>query len=221
LGLQGLYKTKWQVSFLARYSRQHENETPITPTIPVAETSTKSIDLAADYHPSKQLDENLDWRVGADAHAGLFVARATVMDFGSFDVGGGAWTSARKDYAHLRIGGGALLGANKSHFPVSFLPESDDVKALAEAFNDRGLAWDLSYGGIAGYALNDKTSLNGKLLQTVPLESGLISRPALTTVMLSVSYLVGGLTPIDVGYKHTGGGGVGSHSIFLQGNFAF
>jgi hypothetical protein len=53
----------------------------------------------------------------------------------------------------------------------------------------------------------------------VPIESGF--RPTLTTFMVSVSYLVGGLTPIDIGYKHTASGDITSHSIFVQGNFGF
>jgi len=33
--------------------------------------------------------------------------------------------------------------------------------------------------------------------------------------------LVKGVTPIDVGYKYSDGGGIRGHSIFLQGHFGF
>jgi hypothetical protein len=120
----------------------------------------------------------------------------------------------------VRIGGGTLFGATSEHVPESFLPDSGDVKSLADAFNSRGIQWDLSYGVLAGYAINQRTSLNGKVLQTVPTASE-FARPTLTTVMGSLSYLVGGLTPLDIGYKHSVSGDVSSHSIFLQGNFRF
>ena len=39
--------------------------------------------------------------------------------------------------------------------------------------------------------------------------------------MGSVSYLVGGLTPVDVGYKVYTSGLMTSHSIFLQGYYGW
>jgi hypothetical protein len=219
-GIQGLYKTRWNVSFLGRFAQQHDNESPITPGIPVSETHTKATNFGADYHPSTVVNDNLDWHVGAYAHGDVFFAQATTLDFGSIDIGGGGWTSAHKDFERVRIGGGALFGGTKSHLPTSLLSNSEDARALADAFNDRAIQWDFSYGGIIGYALNDRTSLNGKALQTAPVESE-PRRPILSMLMVSLSYLVGDLTPIDVGYKYATGGGVGSHSVFLQGNFSF
>ena len=35
----------------------------------------------------------------------------------------------------------------------------------------------------------------------------------------SLSYLIGGHTPVDVGYKLSTGGGLVAHSVFLQGNY--
>jgi len=218
-GFQTLVRLPRQVTVLARYTQETENSAPIT--VPVTATSSKSINLTADYHPSIAINDEYDVRVGADAHGGIFVARASTLDFGTVDAGGGVWTSARKDFSRVRLAGGAMFGGTESHVPVGLLPEGGDAAALAEAFNSRGLQWDFSYGVVGGYALNRTTSLNGKLLQTLPADSGIAGRPALTSFMVSVSYLVGGLTPIDIGYKHTVSGDVTAHSIFFQGNFGF
>jgi hypothetical protein len=226
-GFQTLVRLPREVSIIARFAQENENESPIAGSdIPVTATSTRSINVAADYHPSRLMNQDYNWRVGVDAHTGLFFARATTMDFGTLNYGGGVWTSVQRDllsrggFRRVRIGGGTLFGATSEHVPESFLPDSGDVKSLADAFNSRGIQWDLSYGVLAGYAINQRTSLNGKVLQTVPTASE-FARPTLTTVMGSLSYLVGGLTPLDIGYKHSVSGDVSSHSIFLQGNFRF
>jgi len=219
-GFQTLVRLPRQVTLLARYTQETENETPIS--VPVTATSSKSFNLAANYHPSIAINDEYDLRVGADAHGGIFVARATMLDFGTLDAGGGVWTSARKDFSRVRVAGGAMFDGTKSHVPVGLLPNEDgDVAALADAFNSRGVQWDFSYGLVGGYALNQKTSLNGKLLQTLPANTGIAGRPTLTSVMVSVSYLVGGLTPIDIGYKRTVSGDITAHSVFFQGNFGF
>jgi len=44
-------------------------------------------------------------------------------------------------------------------------------------------------------------------------------RPPARLAMFSFSYLFGGVTPIDVGYKVSTTGGITAHSIFVQGNF--
>jgi hypothetical protein len=135
--LQGLYKIRRDISVLARYAQQNENETPSSPDVPVTATSSKSINAAVDYHPSRVINEEYDWRVGLDAHTGLFFARSTTMNFGHLDYGAGGWTSARRDFSRVRIGVGSLLGATKDRLPTSFLPDSGDVQALADAFNSR------------------------------------------------------------------------------------
>jgi hypothetical protein len=218
-GFQALIRLPRQVTVLTRYVQETQNTSPIT--VPVTPTSSRSINVEGDYHPSIVLNDQYEWRVGADAHGGIFVARATTIDFGTVDAGGGAWTSARKDFARVRIAGGAMFGGTKTHVPVGLLPDGGDAAAIADAFNSRGVQWDVTYGVVGGYALNPKASLNGKVLQTLPTDGGIAGRPNLTTFMVSVSYLVAGLTPIDIGYKHTMSGDINAHSIFFQGNFGF
>lgn len=229
-GFQALVKLPRQISLLARYAQETENDSPlddIQQRVPVTATSTKSINVAAVYHPSRLVNDEYDWRVGVDAHTGFFFAQAATLDLGSLDYGGGVWTSAQKNFLkrggfnRLHLAVGSLFGGTQSHVPLALLPSnSDDTSALAKAFNDRGVQWDVTYGIVGGYALSGRTSLNVKTIQTLPAASD-SGRPTLTTVMGSVSYLVGGLTPIDIGYKHTVSGDVTSHSVFLQGNFGF
>ena len=40
-------------------------------------------------------------------------------------------------------------------------------------------------------------------------------------VMGSLSFLVGGLTPVDVGYKISNVGDITAHSVFVQGYFGW
>ena len=55
---------------------------------------------------------------------------------------------------------------------------------------------------VGGYALTNRTSLNGKFLQTVPIGTPAAEdRAAPWLVIGSVSYLVDGHTPVDDGYK--------------------
>jgi hypothetical protein len=36
-----------------------------------------------------------------------------------------------------------------------------------------------------------------------------------------VSYLIGGLTPVDIGYKYSNSTDIRAHSIFVQGYFGW
>lgn len=215
IGVQGLYRMDGiHFSVLGRYAKQTQNETQ-----GFAATTTNSFTIATDYHPSVVVYPSLDLRVGLDARTGLLYSRASAISLGSLDFGGGVWMAARKDFSRVRIGAGGLLQGSKSYIPTWKL--GDDITFLADAVNKNPIAWDVSYGVIGGYAVTTKTSLNVKWLQTVPREPTGQDRPTSTIVMGSVSYLVGGLTPVDVGYKLYTSGGITAHSIFLQGYFGF
>jgi hypothetical protein len=99
----------------------------------------------------------------------------------------------------------------------SFLA-GDGYTFLADAIDGRGLGYDASYGTILGVVVAPRTSLNAKVIETRAV-AGDGERPASRLLLASVSHLVGGDTPIDVGYKVSTGGGLNAHSIFLQGNF--
>jgi hypothetical protein len=217
IGLQGLYRIGGaHMSLLGRYAQQNQNEQG-----PFGATTTHAVTIATDFHPSVAVNRTLDWRVGVDARTGLLFSRASNLNFGSLDFGGGVWTSARKDFSRVRIGAGGLFQGSKSYVPSAIV--GDDLEFLATAINNRDVMWDFSYGVLGGFLITERTSLNGKVLQTKPVNSAIAdARPGSTIVMASISYLVGGLTPVDVGYKvSTGGGRVTAHSIFLQGYFGF
>jgi hypothetical protein len=212
---QGLYQMPGShTSIQARMTKQNENVGALR------QTATRSYTVAADYHPSIELDAPLLVRVGLDARSGLLYSHGDTLDFGSIDVGGGVWSSVQKDFDKVRLAGAGLLQASKSFVPSGLV--GDELRLLADAVNDRGLAWDLGYGMVGGYALGSRTSLNGKFLQTVPIGSpGAEERAAPWLVIGSLSYVVGGHTPVDAGYKLSKARGLSAHSVFVQGYFGW
>jgi hypothetical protein len=215
LAFQGLYRFQGaHMSVIGRYSQQREGtQSPLT-----AAPLTQSLSLATDFHPSLSVNQAVDWRIGIDARTGVLMTWANTVRFGSIDYGGGVWTSAQKDFSRVRVGVGSLLQASKSHVPFSI---NGDLESLVDEINHKAPAWDASYGAIAGYALTKRTSLNGKVLQTQPLQDAGGFRAPTTIVMGSVSHLIGGLTPVDIGYKHTTSGAVHAHGVFVQGNYGW
>jgi hypothetical protein len=216
LAFQGMYDFEGaHLSLIGRYSQQQEGVASSTTLAP----STRSVAFASDFHPSVSLNKDLEWRVGIDARTGFLLTKASTIDFGSIDYGGGVWTSARKDFSRVRIGVGSLLQGSRSFIPFSI---DGDLQVLADGINDAPIAWDVTYGAIGGYALTEKTSLNGKLVQTRPFNSPSEAlMPNTTIVMGSISHLIAGLTPVDIGYKYTTSGGLRAHGIFVQGNYGW
>jgi hypothetical protein len=212
---QGLYQLRGgHTSIQGRVTDQHENLGTLN------QTGTRSYLVAADYHPSIEIDAPLPVRVGLDARSGLLYSHGDTLDFGSIDLGGGVWSSVQKDFDRVRVVGAGLLQASKSLVPPGLV--GDELRLLANAVNDRGLAWDLGYGVVGGYALTTRTSLNGKFLQTVPIGTPAVEdRAAPWLVIGSLSYLVGGHTPVDVGYKLSKARALSAHSLFVQGYFGW
>ena len=212
---QGLYQMDGiNTTIQGRVTQQHENVALLR------QTSTRSYTVAADYHPSIELDTPVPVRVGIDARSGLLYSHGDTLDIGSIDLGGGVWSSVQKDFDKVRVSGAGLLQATKSLVPSGLV--GDELRLLANAVNDRTLAWDVGYGVVGGYALTERTSINGKFLQTVPLGTPAFEdRPAPWLVIGSLSYLVGGHTPVDVGYKLSKAQGLRAHSVFVQGYFGW
>ena len=212
---QGLYRLEGiHMGIQGRVTEQHENLGMLR------QTSTRSFSVGADYHPSIELDAPLPVRVGVNARYGVLYAHGDTLDFGSLDLGAGVWSSVQKDFDKVRIAGAGLLQGSKSLVPTGLI--ADEMRMIADAVNDRGVAWDLAYGVVGGYALTSRTSLNGKFLHTVPLGSPLAEgRAAPWLVIAGVSHLVGGHTPVDVGYKVSRARGLEAHSVFVQGHFGF
>jgi hypothetical protein len=212
---QGLYQMDGiNTSIQGRVTTQHENLGLLR------QTSTRSYTATVDYHPSKVIDAPVPVRVGIDARSGLLYSHGDTLDFGSIDLGGGVWSSAEREFGKVRVAGAGLLQASKSVAPSGLL--GDELKLLADAVNDRALAWDLGYGVVGGYALSERLSLNGKFLQTIPLGTQAAEdRLSPKLVIGSLSYLVGGHTPVDVGYKVSKARGFSAHSVFVQGYFGW
>lgn len=215
---QGLYQfSRIPLSVQGRYARQHDA------------VDTRSLTASVDYHPSWIIDPTapFEWRVGVDARSGIVYARSSSLesrpeisplDLGSIDIGGGVWTSARKDFSRIRVGGGTLFQGTKSHVPASLA--GDDLAFVAQSMNHSPVAFDLTYGGLVGFLTSERTSVNGRFMQThsVAPDAGW-PRPPARLAMVSFSYLFKGVTPIDAGYKVSTTGGIAAHSIFVQGNF--
>jgi hypothetical protein len=202
---QGLYQFNGTaLSIAGRYAQQDDA------------LRTRSTSVAADFHPSVGIGANDAWRVGLTAHTSLSYSRSTDLDLGSIDVGAGAWSSVQHDFSRVRIGAGGIFQGTKTRVPLAIA--GDELEFLAQVLNERGIAYDATYGGLVGVVIGPATTFNAKLFETRAVDGPGDRRP--TRVLLaSVSHLVGGLTPIDFGYKVLDGGGLEAHSIFFQGNF--
>src|SRR5262249_24346219 len=124
--------------------------------------------------------------------------------------------SALKDFSRVRIGAATLFQGSKNHVPGSWA--GTDYAFLARAMNARPLDYDIAYGGLAGFITSDRTSINGRFIETRPVTSSDARQPV-QSGMVSFAYLIRGITPVDIGYKISTGNGFRAHSIFLQGNF--
>jgi hypothetical protein len=201
--VQGMYNLGKTVSLHGRYVQQHEGFT------------TRATSFSVDYHPYVEIDKAVRFRVGGTARGGLLYSRSNAMDLGSLEFGGGGWVSAFKDLGPVRIGGGTMLQGSKSYLPPVFSDE--DLSFLAEAINDRGIQYDLSYGGTVGVDTSSRTTIIVKLFQNHPLSSSEV-RPDSWQVLSGLSYRFG-LPSVNVGYKYYSTTGLHSHSVFAQGNF--
>jgi hypothetical protein len=202
---QGLYQfTGAALSISGRYATQDDV------------LRTRSTTVMADYHPSITVDRRGDWRVGLTARTGVSYAHSSDLDLGSIDIGAGGWTSVQHDFSRLRVGGAVLFQGTKSHIPDTIVGEN--VSFFADAINERGIAYDTTYGGLVGVVIGPGTTLNAKALETRAVAGTEGSAPS-RLLITSVSHLFGGVTPIDIGYKLATGGGLRAQSFFVQGNF--
>jgi hypothetical protein len=213
---QGLYQLNGiPLSFHGRYARQQDS------------VHTRSVNVSADFHPSWSVASALDWRLGIDARSSLLYSRSsalnsdsgiTPLELGSLDAGGGVWTSTHKDFSRLRLSGATLFQGTKSHVPSRLA--ANNLRFVADAMNDRPMTWDIAYGGLVGFLSSEHSSINGRFMETRPVDGNAAwPRPPARLAMVSFSYLFGGTTPIDAGYKISTAGGIRAHSVFMQGNF--
>ena len=201
---QGLYNTSKQFSLQGRFVQTHEG------------FATNAAAFSADYHPYVEIDGPVRWRVGGTARSGFLYSRSNAMDLGSLEFGGGAFVSAFKDLGPVRIGGGSVLQGSKSYVPPVF-KDGDGLSFLANAINNRGILYDLSYGATAGVDMSSRTTLIVKFLQNHPLTSD-VDRPDSWLVLSGLSYRFG-LPSVNAGYKYYSTSGLHSHSVFVMGNF--
>jgi hypothetical protein len=214
---QGLYQLQAvPISVHSRYAKEDDT------------VKTWSVSTTIDVHPSFRLNSALDWRVGGDAYTGFVYSRSSPvassgldpLQLGSIDFGGGPWTSVRKDFSRVRVGASSQFLLSKSHVPSL---AGDEFTFVTNAMNDRPVAYDIAYGGLVGFLTSARTSLNGKFIETHAIASDVTNaawpRPTARLGMVAFSYLIGGNTPIDFGYKVSTGSGVTGHSVFVLGNF--
>jgi hypothetical protein len=214
-GVQGLYGFNRTLAVQARIGRQQEA------------LRTTATNVAVDYHPFIERGRTTKVRIGGAARAGFLysssrsLAAATGLEpirFGSIDVGGGGWASVRRRFARVTVGGGGLLQGTKSYVPPG--DEGTFRAAIADALNDRGIAYDLTLGGTARYDATSAISVIGRVAETYALESS-IDRPATHLVLGGVMYALAPGASIDLGYKVVSFGDTTSQSLFFQGNFGW
>jgi hypothetical protein len=211
--LQGLYQFGRTFAVQGRFAQQRESLT------------TRTTSVAADYHPFIEINHaSAVWRVGATARSGFLYATSDgpgppvqddVMKIGSIDLAGGGWVSVFKDLGVIRVGGGSLFQGTKSHVA----PGEDGTfrSAFAHALNDRGIAYDVTYGGSLGFDTSRRTAVIAKYLESLPVgtdDGRAVSRLGL----VGLSYRFG-LPSLSVGYRIHASSGLRAHSVFFQGNF--
>lgn len=199
---QGLYNMNRSVSLQGRFVQTNEGVT------------TNATAFSVDYHPFVEIDGPIRWRIGGTARSGFLYSRSNAMDLGSIEFGGGAFVSAFKNLGPVRLGGGTILQGSKSYIPPVFGDEG--LGFLAAAINQRGIQYDLSYGGTAGVDTSSRTTVIVKLLKNTALGSE--ARPDSWLMLSGLSYRFG-LPSVNVGYKYYSRTGLHSHSVFAQGNF--
>jgi hypothetical protein len=202
---QGLYGVNRAVSIQGRYTHQQED------------ISTSATSVSADYHPFVEIEHAITWRVGGSARSGFMYSRSEAMDLGSLEFGGGGWVSGFKTLGRTRVGGGALLQGSKTYVPGALGGDEDDLGFLADAINDRGIQYDLSFGGTLGFDTTDRTRVIVKHLRNTSLSSR-DARPDSWLLLGGLSYRVG-LPTVNVGYKLYSNSVLTGHSLFFQGNF--
>lgn len=202
---QGVYTLSPSVSLQGRYAQQREGVT------------TRATTFSADYHPFIEIDRSIRWRVGGTARGGVLFSQSSAMDLGSFEFGGGGWVSGFKDLGRVRLGGGTVVQGSKSYVPPVFDGENDGLAFLAEAINDRGIQYDLTYGATAGVDTSARTAVIVKVLENRSLSSR-DERPDSWLLLTGLSYSLG-LPSVNFGYKLYSSSAVRSHSVFAQGNF--
>jgi hypothetical protein len=203
--VQGLYGINRFIAVQGRYARQREFFTSQATTVSV------------DYHPFVEIDRGITWRLGGTARGGLLYSTSAAVDLGSFEFGGGGWASGFKQFGRVRVAGGSLLQASTSWVPGAFAEDGDDLDYLVDAINDRGMQYDLTFGGTGSVDTSEQTRVIVKLLENTPL-SLRDERESSWQLSAGLSYRVG-LPTLNVGYKFYSGTGLQSHSVFFQGNF--
>src|SRR5688572_25910681 len=202
---QGMYNLSKTVSIQGRYVQQRQG------------FSTNATSFSVDYHPYVEINGPIRWRVGGTARSGLLYSRSNAMQLGSLEFGGGGFVSAFKDLGPVRIGGGTMLQGSKSYIPPVFGEDGKGLAFLADAINDRGIQYDLSYGATAGVDTSSRTTVIVKLLENRALSSR-DSRSDSWLVLTGLSYRFG-IPSVNFGYKHYSTTGLHSHSVYAQGNF--
>jgi len=215
-GAQGVFGFSRTLSVQGRFGRQQDG------------LRTSATSAAVDYHPFIERGETTILRIGGTARAGVLHSNSRSLSatgpeidpirFGSLDIAGGGWASARRRFARVTVGGGGLLQGTKSYVPPG--DEGTFRAAIADALNDRGIAYDLTVGGTARFDATNTLSVIGRVAETYALESS-IDRPAMHMVLGGVMYALAPGASIDAGYKVTSFGDMIGQSLFFQGNFGW
>jgi hypothetical protein len=212
---QGMYVFTKSLSLQGRFAQQQESLT------------TRATTMAVDYHPFIEMTRSATWRVGATARGGFQYATShgsqpaqrDAMTLGSVDVGGGGWMSVRKDFRRLRIGGGTMFQGTKSQVPAG--DEGTFRFDFAQALNDRGTDYDLTYGATVGFDTSVRTAVTAKYADSRSVRSGADDRPGSRLFMTGLTYALAPGAVLSGGYKITASPGFRAHSMFFQGNYGW
>lgn len=184
--------------------------------------ATKSGALGIDYFPHlHRTPKGWDYWLGVNLFISNLYSGSKVFDLGVFDAGLGFWGAIRKDISRFRIGLGSVFQTSKSFIPNFTVPNG--LELFADLINKRNLDFNLTYGTILGFEISRRISLNGKITEnhSFTRTEGL-EMTSQTIFLTSVSCLLGKIGAIDAGFKLTTGlEGVSSHSVFIQGNYAW
>ena len=203
--VQGLLGLGRMMSVQGRFTQQREDFT------------TRATTVSLDYHPFVEIEGPVVWRLGGTARGGFAYSSASAMDLGSLEFGGGGWVSGFKELGRVRLGGGTMLQGTKSYVPGLLVGDDDDLAFLVDAVNDRGVQYDMAFGGTVSVDTSQRTRVMTKFVQNSPVSSR-DQRPDSWLMLAGLSYSVG-LPTLNFGYKLYSTDVLTAHSVFFQGNF--
>ena len=204
--VQGLFKAKAFATEL-RYAQMNDT------------IRTKSTTFGFSGNPSWGPESSgTSWRIGVDGYFSGMYSTSRALELWSMDYGGGPWGSWGRDIDRLSFNLGGLMLGSRTYIPEDAL--TDGFRPLAAVINDRGVRWDLTYGGTVEYKLSRSIGLGTQALETRSVSSPVDGAGVTSHVVIAnIIFHLGGDDPLNFGYKYSSTGDpYSAHGFFMNAN---